>query len=47
MPPFVIRILNLYKKTRIGYVIIEFISLFICIGSITWLCFRIIRGLML
>lgn len=45
MPPFVIKILHLYKKTRIVYVITEFIFLFICIGSIAWLCFRIVRGL--
>ena len=46
MPPFIIHILNFYKKTRIGYVIMEFIRLFICIGSIAGLCFRIVHGLM-
>jgi hypothetical protein len=37
-----LKIFNIYKKTRMFYLVIEFILLLFSLGSIIWLCFRVL-----
>ena len=37
-----VKIVNLYRKTRIAFIIFEVVLFFFSIGSVIWFCFRII-----
>lgn len=39
------KLFKLYKKTRLFYIVIDFVLLLVNIGSIIWLCLRLINGL--
>jgi hypothetical protein len=41
----ILKIFYYYKKTRVIYIIIEFIFLVFILSSISWLCLRIIQGI--
>jgi len=41
----ILYLFNLYKKSRLVYLVIEFILLLVCIISIIWLCLNLIYGL--
>lgn len=43
---WVLKIFNLYKQTRIVYLVGEFIFLIFVVCSMIWLCYRIVNGLM-
>lgn len=40
--PVLIKLLNVYKKMRLSYLIFDILLFFISIGSVIWLCGRII-----
>jgi len=42
---WILFLFNLYKKTRLFYIVFEFILLLVCIISISWLCWNLIYGL--
>ena len=44
--PFLIKIINFYKSIRTGFIVFELILFIISLGSIIWLCSRIIFGLL-
>lgn len=40
--PYLLKVLNIYKKMRFSYLIFDISLFFISIGSVIWLCSRII-----
>lgn len=40
-----VKIMNIYKNTRIGYIIFEIILFLVCIFFIIWLCLKVIYSL--
>ena len=42
---YILKIINIYRKTRLPYLLFEIILYLICSCSIIWFCIRIIYGL--
>ena len=40
-----LKLLNIYRKTRIGFIMFEIILFFVSQGSVIWLCYRVIIGI--
>jgi hypothetical protein len=47
LPPFLMYILNIYKKTRLVYIFYEVLLLLVCLLSIIWLGGRVIIATLL
>lgn len=41
-----VKIINLYRQTRIAYLLFEVILFLVSLGSVIWLCSRVVYGLM-
>ena len=44
--PYMLKIINLYKNTRLYYLLFEIILFFISLGLIIYLCSRLVFGLL-
>ena len=43
--PILVKYLNIYRKTRVGFIMFEICMFLFCQGCVLWLCLRIITNI--